>query len=67
MKNMLNLNNKCEKRTDMKNFTNYFQNIFTAVAFAEGGEFDVAKQIMEESYAKKRLHSCFNETSPERL
>ena len=67
MKNMLNFNNKPEKIIDMKNITNNFQKIFTAIAFAEGGEFETAKQIMEEVYAKKRLHSYSNEISPESL
>ena len=37
----------------MNNSTTKFENIFAAVAFAEGGEFEMAKQILKESHTQR--------------
>jgi hypothetical protein len=41
----------------MNNFTRKFENIFAAVAFAEEGEVEMAKQMLEESHAQKKQYS----------
>ena len=40
----------------MNNFTRKFENIFAAVAFAEEGEVEMAKQMLEESHAHEDLY-----------
>jgi hypothetical protein len=41
----------------MKNLMKRFENIFAASAFAEAGEFETAKQIMEEVRPEKRVRA----------
>ena len=51
----------------MKSIANKFEHIFAAVAFAEGGEFEIAKGIMEEFHAQRIQYSHSNENRLERL
>ena len=41
--------------------------IFAAIGFAEGGEFKMAKKMMEEFHAQKARHSYSDENRLERL
>lgn len=51
----------------MQNIINTFEKIFTAVAFAESGEFEMAKKIMNECHAQSSRYSQSNSISMDRL
>ena len=51
----------------MKRIAKYFENIFAAVAYAEGGEFETAKQFVEEFHMTGCEHSRSNKNKIERL
>jgi hypothetical protein len=51
----------------MKSIAKQFENIFTAVAFAEEGEFEMAKHILADFHAQRDKHSHFHENRLEKL
>ena len=51
----------------MKSITKKIESIYAAVAFAESGEFELAKHIMDEFYSEKIQHSHEIETRLQRL
>jgi len=51
----------------MKRIATYFENTLTAVAFAESGEFETAKQFVEEFHTTRGRHCRSNKNKLERL
>ena len=43
-----------ERRVTMKRLLKKLENIYSAAAFAEAGEFDTAREIMKEEHLEKR-------------
>ncbi len=49
------MHNDRERRKEMKNLIKKLENIYSAAAYAEAGEYETAKQLMNEIRTEKRV------------